>query len=393
MTTPASRGVSILGSTGSIGTTTLELVSRFPDRFRVVALAAGRRVSDLKDQIARFKPELVSIADPQSATALREAFAGSDLRVVSGEQGLCDVATAKGTDILVSALVGAVGVPPTLAAIDASIDVGLANKEVMVVAGELVCSRAKASGVSVLPIDSEHNAIFQALEGRRREHVSKIVLTASGGPFRRHSAEALRTVTRAEALAHPTWDMGDKISIDSATLMNKGLEVIEAKWFFDAPTEMIDVIVHPQSIVHSMVRYYDGSVIAVMAIPDMTIPVAHVLAYPDLLDLDHLPALDLAAAAELHFEEPDTDRFPCLRLAFDALRAGGTMPAVTNGANEVAVARFLAGDLAFLDIPACVEAAMTAHEVLAYEKVEELYAVDAWARAFAENFASVQAVG
>ncbi len=387
MTVPRAKGVSILGSTGSIGTTTLELVRRFPDRFRIVALAAGRRVDVLKEQIDLFRPELVSVADPRDAAALADALGAGGPQVVSGSEGLCRVATAPATEILVSALVGAVGVAPTLAAVDAGIDIGLANKEVMVVAGELVGGRARTSGAKVLPIDSEHNAIFQALEGRRREHVAKIVLTASGGPFRRHSAEALKTVTRAEALDHPTWTMGEKITIDSATLMNKGLEVIEARWFFDAPPDLIDVVVHPQSIVHSMVRYRDGSVIAVLGIPDMTIPVAHVLAYPDVLDLGHLPTLDLPAARELTFEAPDTARFPCLALAFEALRAGGTMPAVVNAANEIAVARFLADEIAFLDIPATVAATMQAHEVMAYETVEDLYAADAWARNYASDAA------
>ncbi len=387
MTVPRAKGVSILGSTGSIGTTTLELVRRFPDRFRIVALAAGRRVDVLKEQIDLFRPELVSVADPRDAAALADALGAGGPQVVSGSEGLCRVATAPATEILVSALVGAVGVAPTLAAVDAGIDIGLANKEVMVVAGELVGGRARTSGAKVLPIDSEHNAIFQALEGRRREHVAKIVLTASGGPFRRHSAEALKTVTRAEALDHPTWTMGEKITIDSATLMNKGLEVIEARWFFDAPPDLIDIVVHPQSIVHSMVRYRDGSVIAVLGIPDMTIPVAHVLAYPDVLDLGHLPTLDLPAARELTFEAPDTARFPCLALAFEALRAGGTMPAVVNAANEIAVARFLADEIAFLDIPATVAATMQAHEVMAYETVEDLYAADAWARNYASDAA------
>jgi 1-deoxy-D-xylulose-5-phosphate reductoisomerase len=387
VTVPRAKGVSILGSTGSIGTTTLELVRRFPDRFRIVALAAGRRVDVLKEQIDLFRPELVSVADPRDAAALADALGAGGPQVVSGSEGLCRVATAPATEILVSALVGAVGVAPTLAAVDAGIDIGLANKEVMVVAGELVGGRARTSGAKVLPIDSEHNAIFQALEGRRREHVAKIVLTASGGPFRRHSAEALKTVTRAEALDHPTWTMGEKITIDSATLMNKGLEVIEARWFFDAPPDLIDIVVHPQSIVHSMVRYRDGSVIAVLGIPDMTIPVAHVLAYPDVLDLGHLPTLDLPAARELTFEAPDTARFPCLALAFEALRAGGTMPAVVNAANEIAVARFLADEIAFLDIPATVAATMQAHEVMAYETVEDLYAADAWARNYASDAA------
>lgn len=375
------RGVAILGSTGSIGTQTLALLENFPDRFRVTALAAGRRAGDLLAQARQFRPELISVGSDEHAAELREALGSDGPRVLSGKEGLLAVATAGGTDILVSALVGAVGLEPTLAAIDAGIDIGLANKEVMVVAGELVRRRANASGSVILPIDSEHNAIFQAMQGREREHLDEILLTASGGPFRKHTAEALQKVTREEALDHPTWDMGDKISIDSATLMNKGLEVIEARWLFDTPQDRIAVVVHPQSIVHSMVRYVDGSVVAVMAIPDMTIPIAHVLAYPDLLSLGHLPRLDLAAAGTLNFEDPDTERFPCLRLAFEALAAGGTMPCVANAANEVAVARFLAREISFMEIPATVGGVMASHSAAPCDSVDSLLEADAWARA------------
>jgi len=382
------RGVSILGATGSVGTTALELIARFGDRFDVVALAAGRRVERLKDLIERFRPGVVSVAEAADAAELARTLGPDGPQVVHGSQGLEAVATAPGTDIVLSALVGAVGLEPTLAAIDAGIDVGLANKEVMVVGGELVRRRATASGSTILPVDSEHNAIFQALHGRERDHVRRIVLTASGGPFREHSAEQLATVTRAEALAHPTWDMGDKITIDSATLMNKGLEVIEARWLFDTGPDAIDVVVHPQSIVHSMVEYRDGTVVAVMAIPDMTIPIGHVLSYPELLDLGHLPRLDLAAAGSLTFFAPDPQRFPCLRLAFEALRAGGTMPAVANAANEVAVARFLAGDIGFIEIADIVGAAMADHEARPYDRVDELLDADGWAREHATAFAT-----
>ncbi len=383
MTAPGPKGVAILGSTGSIGTTTLELVSRFPERFNVVALAAGRNVALLKEQIERFRPSLVSVADPADAAALASALGDSVPRVVHGADGLIAVATAPGTEVLVSALVGAVGLAPTLAAVEAGIDVGLANKESMVVAGELIGRRAAECGSLVLPIDSEHNAIFQALKGWNRDHVAKIVLTASGGPFLGHSAAQLETVTPAEALAHPTWDMGDKISIDSATLMNKGLEVIEARWFFDADPGEIDVIVHPQSIVHSMVRYRDGSVVALLAIPDMTIPVGYAISYPDVLDLGYLPQLDLARVGSLTFFEPDIQRFPCLALAFQALDAGGTMPAVANAANEIAVERFLAGDMGFTDIPATIAATMRAHEPAPYRSLEDVLAADRWARQYA----------
>lgn len=380
------RRVSILGSTGSIGTTALELIGRFEDRFRVVGLAAGRRVETLKQQIERFRPEVVSLADPQEAAELARSLPADGPRVEHGPEGLIKVAAGTRADILLSALVGAVGLEPTLAAVDAGIDIGLANKEVMVIGGELVCRRSHASGATVLPVDSEHNAIFQALEGRRREHVRRIVLTASGGPFREHTAEQLQRVSREEALRHPTWNMGDKITIDSASLMNKGLEVIEARWFFEQEPSDIGVVVHPQSIVHSMVEYRDGSVIAVMAIPDMTIPIGHVLAYPDLLDLGYLPRLDLPAASRLDFFEPDRERFPCLRLAFEALEAGGTMPAVANAANEIAVARFLAGEIAFMDIPRIIEAAMQAHEPIRYEDVGTLLTTDAWAREHASAY-------
>ena len=376
----ARKGVAILGSTGSIGTTALELIARFQDRFRVVALAAGKRTDILKDQIERFRPELVSVADPSDAARLVEALGATGPRVVSGAEGLLAVATAPRTDVLLSALVGAVGLEPTLAAVDAGLDVALANKEVRVVGGELVRRRAEAGGARLLPVDSEHNAIFQALVGRSREHLRRVVLTASGGPFRTHTRAELESVTRDQALAHPTWDMGDKITIDSATLMNKGLEVIEARWLFDVPPDAIDVVVHPQSIVHSMVEYRDGSVVAVIAIPDMTIPVAYALSYPDVLDLGHLPRLDLAAAGTLTFEAPDRGRFRCLGLAFEALDAGGTMPAVANAANEVAVARFLAGDVRFLEIPEIVAAAMHAHQPGAYQSIGELLAADRWAR-------------
>jgi 1-deoxy-D-xylulose-5-phosphate reductoisomerase len=354
-------------------------------------MAAGTRVAELKEQIGRFRPGLVSVADPGDAAKLAQALGPDGPRVTSGAEGLRAVASAEGTDMLLSALVGAVGLEPTLAALDAGIDVGLANKESMVIGGELMRAHATAGGARILPVDSEHNAIFQALEGHSRDHLRRIVLTASGGPFRCHTQAQLASVTIEEALNHPTWDMGAKISIDSATLMNKGLEVIEARWFFEADPAHIDVVVHPQSIVHSMVEYHDGSVIAVMAIPDMTIPVAHVLAYPDLLDLGYLPQLDLAAAGKLEFFEPDTDRFNCLALAYSALEAGGTMPAVANAANEIAVERFLANDVAFLDIPRIIEGAMQGHEPAHYETIDELLAADSWARSHARNFRPQQA--
>ena len=385
------KRISILGSTGSIGCTALELVSRFESRFRVLALAAGKRVDDLKQQIERFAPEVVSVCDPRDAAELARALGPRSPRVVSGDDGLIAVATAPGTEVVLAGLVGAVGLAPTLAAIDAGIDVALANKEVMVVAGELVRRRAAASGAKLLPVDSEHNAVFQALAGRERSHVRKVVLTASGGPFREHSADQLRSVTRAEALRHPTWNMGDKITIDSASLMNKGLEVIEARWLFDIPPADIEVLVHPQSIVHALVRYHDESVIAVLAIPDMAIPIAYALAWPDVLDLAHLPRLDLARTGTLSFAAPDLVRFPCLGLAYRALDAGGAMPAVLNAANEVAVSRFLAGDIGFLDIAASVASCMDDFVPGETDSLESLLSADAWARSAAAGWCPARA--
>lgn len=392
---PARKGVSILGSTGSIGTQTIALLERFPERFRVVGLAAGRRAADLKRQALSLRPELVAVTSAADAAdleaALKSEMGDAAPRVLSGKDGLAGVACAAGTDVLVSALVGAAGLEPTLAAIDAGIDIALANKEVMVVAGEMVQRQARASGSRLLPVDSEHNAVFQALAGRDPGHVRTIVLTASGGPFREHTADQLRRVTRAEALRHPTWNMGDKITIDSASLMNKGLEVIEARWLFDVPPERIEVLVHPQSIVHALVRYHDESVVAVMALPDMTIPIGYALAWPDVLELGHLPRLDLGRIGSLAFAPPDLERFPCLALAWRALAAGGAMPAVLNAANEVAVARFLAGDISFPDIASTVDACMAGFAAGNFETLEDLLAADAWARQAAADWHAARA--
>jgi 1-deoxy-D-xylulose-5-phosphate reductoisomerase len=287
--------------------------------------------------------------------------------------------------LIVSALVGALGLLPTLQAIEAGKHVALANKEVLVVAGELVTQAARAAGVNLFPLDSEHNAVFQALRGHRRADVRRILLTASGGPFLNRPVHELRTVTREDALRHPTWKMGDKITIDSATLMNKGLEVIEAHWLFDLPAEQIDVVIHPQSIVHSMVEYIDGSVLAQMGIPDMAIPISYILAYPDRLPMDYLPSLDLPRAGTLQFAQPDLSKFTCLGLAYRALCAGGTAPAVLNAANEVVVAAFLAGEIAFLDIARILTSVLDAHPPSAAKDLETLLAADRWARAAARR--------
>ncbi len=378
--TPRRRSFALLGSTGSIGVSTLALVERFPERFRAVALAAGKNMAILAEQVRRHAPDLVSVADEASVADLRARVPPFTGRILVGSEGPLAVATHPEAEMVVSGLVGALGLRPTLAAIHAGKHVALANKEVLVVAGELVTRAARERGVHLLPVDSEHNAIFQALQGHNRAEVRRIVLTASGGPFLQRPLAELAGVTVAEALNHPTWKMGPKITIDSATLMNKGLEVIEAHWLFAVGADRIDVVIHPQSIVHSMVEYIDGSVLAQMAVPDMTIPIGYALAYPERLPLDYLRSLDLPAAGTLTFVAPDRARFPCLDLAYRALRAGGTMPAVLNAANEIAVERFLAEDLAYREIPELVASVMDAHEHAAATSVDVLLAADGWAR-------------
>ena len=392
------KALAVLGSTGSIGEQTLAVAEAFPESYRVVALAAGRNVEKLADQVRRFRPELVSVADPADAEVLRRRLEGMEgagglaVEIAVGNAGLEAVATHP-ADLLVSSLVGAVGLGPTLAAIRAGRDIALANKEVLVMAGALVLREVRARGVTLLPVDSEHSAIFQALAGQRREDVSRVVLTASGGPFRSWDAARIAKASVQEALDHPKWQMGPKISIDSATFMNKGLEVIEARWLFDMRPEDVDVLVHPQSIVHSLVELRDGSVLAQLALPDMRVPIAVALAYPERLPLD-LPRLDLAALGQLDFEEPDRKRFPCLDLAYEALRADEAGPAVLNAANEVAVAAFLDERIAFPAIAAANAAVLDAHVrragAGALRDLEDVMEADRWARAHAgEWLASV----
>jgi 1-deoxy-D-xylulose-5-phosphate reductoisomerase len=383
------KTISLLGSTGSVGVTTLDVVSRFPDRYRVAAMAAGRNLDLLTQQIARFRPELVSVANAELAAELRARLSGAKVEVVHGIEGASAVATHPDAQLVMSALVGAMGLRPTLAAIHAGKDIAFANKEVLVIAGELVTRAVRERGVRLLPVDSEHNAIFQCLEGRPRETLKRIILTASGGPFRELPAQNFESITVEQALNHPTWKMGTKITIDSATLMNKGLEVIEARWLFGLEPREISVIIHPQSVIHSMVEMVDGSVIAEMAIPDMAIPVAYALAYPDRLPMPHLKTLSLAECSRLTFEEPDFDRFRCLALAFDALKAGNTMPACLNAANEELVAGFLAGQTRFVDIPRHLEAVMARHPNAPARTLEDLLETDAWARGEARKLMGV----
>lgn len=376
------KRIALLGSTGSIGEQTLDVVAQFPERFCVTALAAGRRVEKLADQVRRFAPAKVAVAEEAGAQELRERLGPHPVEILVGEAGLQAVAT-HAADVVVAGLVGAIGLAPTLAAIRAGRDIALANKEVMVMAGALVNREVARHGVRLLPVDSEHSAIFQALEGQRREDVSRILLTASGGPFRTWSADRIALASVEEALNHPNWDMGPKISVDSATLSNKGLEVIEARWLFGVPPEQIAVVVHPQSIVHSLVEYVDGSVLAQLGLPDMRGPIAYALAYPERVPV-RVPRLDLAAVGRLDFEEPDTKRFPCLDLAFRALAGAEAGPAVFNAANEESVAAFLAGVIPFLGIASVnggvLEAFLAEHRG---EQVQNLAAVleaDAWAR-------------
>ena len=375
------KQLAILGSTGSIGVNTLEVVKQFREEFEVCSLAAaGKNLALLREQIKEFRPRLVAVRDHERAQALREALAGERIEVVSGVEGLIQAATVAGVELVVLSVVGAIGIHPLLAAIEAGTNVALANKEAIVTAGEIVMKKAQAKGVAILPIDSEHSAIFQALGGRLTgEGIKRIVLTASGGPFYTVPVEALIKVSPQQAIAHPVWAMGPKISVDSATMMNKGLEVIEAHWLFHVPSERIEVAIHPQGVVHSLVEYVDGSLIAQLSIPDMRIPISYALAYPKRLAME-LPALDLAQLNHLTFDPPDEGKFPCLRLAYEALDHGGTMPAVLNAANEAAVGAFLQGQISFNQIPQVVASTMDDHRPSTLEGVEDALAAEQWAK-------------
>jgi 1-deoxy-D-xylulose-5-phosphate reductoisomerase len=381
------RGIAILGSTGSIGCNTLRVVDAFADDFQVVALAAGRNVRELAEQTARYGPELVSVETEECAEELRVELRGRNVaapRILWGEAGLVEVATHEGADCVVSATVGAVGFVPTLRALEAGKRVALANKETLVIAGELMTRAAQASGAELLPVDSEHNALHQCLRGERREEVRRLVLTASGGPFRTKTLREMEDATIAEAMRHPTWNMGAKITIDCATLMNKGLEVIEARWLFGFEADQIDVLVHPESIVHSMIELVDGSVIAQMGVTDMRHAIQYALTFPERR-ARQLPPLDLTQVAALHFDAPDTERFPCLALAYRALRAGGTTPAALNAANEVAVGAFLEERIRLTDIPRIIEGVLDAHESRPVSDLDTVLETDASARRRAEE--------
>jgi 1-deoxy-D-xylulose-5-phosphate reductoisomerase len=378
------KKISILGSTGSIGQSTLSVIEKFPERFTVVALAAGNNVELFEKQVRQFRPSIVSVVSERSAADLKRRCSDLSVRIFSGVEGMIQVAAAEDADITVSAIVGTAGLVPTMAAIRAGKDIALANKEVLVTAGGLVMAECRARGVRILPVDSEHSAIFQCLHAGASTDIRKLVLTASGGPFRAFAKKDLANVSLAQALKHPNWNMGRKITIDSATLMNKGLEVIEARWLFDIAPGKIKVLVHPQSIVHSMVEYHDGAVVAQLGMPDMKGPIAYALSYPERLS-DVSPALDLARVGTLTFEEPDLDRFPCLAYAFDALNTGGSMPAVLSAANEIAVKYFLEEKIGYADIVRVIRTTMDAHTLSDINTVEDALKADLWARHEAEK--------
>ena len=390
--------ITILGATGSIGQSTLDVIARHKDRFEVVALTAHRDVDRLFEQCLRFRPRCAVMADESAARQLRTKIQSTALNcsVLSGVEGLCEVASLIEVDTVVSAIVGAAGLLPTLAAVDAGKKILLANKEALVMAGELMIRRVNDKGGVLLPVDSEHNAIFQCLQtnyrfGVRPDGVSKVILTASGGPFHADASRSLETITPAQAVAHPNWQMGRKISVDSATFMNKGLEVIEARWLFGVPVEDIDVVVHPQSIVHSMVAYRDGSLLAQMGTPDMRIPIVNALAWPVRIE-SGVPALNLFEVGHLDFLRPQVERFPCLNLARRALTMGGTAPVVLNAANEVAVSAFLSGQCRFTEIPLIIEAALDACTVQPADRLETILAVDQATRsALTHRFATAHA--
>lgn len=379
----AVKRVAILGSTGSIGVQALDVVSRFPDRFQVVALAAGRNGARLAEQVARFRPRAVAVADPAAARELRGRIPAS-VELLVGEEGAVRLAARPDVDFVLGAISGGAGLRSTAAAIEAGKSVGLANKESLVLAGELLMARAAEKGVSILPVDSEHSAIHQSLIGHNRSEVRRLILTASGGPLRAVPADELPDVTPARALKHPNWSMGDKITIDSATLMNKGLEVIEARWLFDVEPGRIDILVHPESVVHSMVEYVDGSVVAQLGTPDMRGPISYAMGHPERLPLD-LPPLDLAHLGRLTFEPPDAERFPAFTLAYRALQRGGTAPAVLSGADEAAVAAFLAGRCRFTEIASVCADVLEAHRPEPVRSVEQALEASEWGRAEAER--------
>lgn len=370
------KSIGILGSTGSIGTQTLEIARNYHDEIQVAALAAGTNVTLLEQQIREFKPRMAALWSEDSARDLRDRIRDLDVKVVSGMDGLLEIAALEGMDALVTAIVGMIGVRPTLTAIEYGKDILLANKETLVTAGHILMPLAKEKGVKILPVDSEHSAIFQSMNGEKRSRVKKILLTASGGPFRGKTRSELAGMTVEDALKHPNWSMGRKITVDSSTLVNKGLEVMEAKWLFDVDLDRIQVVVHPQSIIHSAVEYEDGAVIAQLGVPDMKLPIQYALFYPDRRPMQQ-KELDLFEVGTLTFEKPDTDTFTGLKLAFDAAAKGGSMPTVYNAANEKAVSLFLDRKIGFLQIPELIEECMNRHKLIGNPDIDQILATEA----------------
>lgn len=386
---PDVRNVAILGSTGSIGGQTLDIIRLFPDRFKVSVLSTGSAVDRLADQAREFLPECVVIADKARVASLQERLAELPIDVLDGESGLEEAAALESTDVVVTAVVGATGLRPTVAAIKAGKRIALANKETLVIAGSLICPLAAKHHSEIIPVDSEHSAIFQCLVGEEKESIERLILTASGGPFRERALETFSQITKEEALRHPTWQMGPKITIDSATMMNKGLEVLEAHWLFDVDADAIDVLVHPQSIVHSLVSFVDGSTKAQLGVPDMKVPIQYALCYPERWPADH-PRISWHDVDDLQFRKPDPAKFPCLGLAFDALDAKGATPAVLNAANEMAVALFLQDKIGFLDIPSLIERTMNDLEDEGSATIEDLFHADRRARSRVQELANAQ---
>jgi 1-deoxy-D-xylulose-5-phosphate reductoisomerase len=372
------KKISLLGSTGSIGVNTLDVVARYPEKFKICALSAGSNVEIFASQIRKFKPKLAAIFDSSKVHALKALVGDLDVEIVSGQAGTVAAAEFSEADLVVSGVVGSAGLLPAMAALKAGKTLALANKETLVIAGELVLKEAERNNTQIIPIDSEHSAIFQVLNGEKAKRIKKIILTASGGPFRTFTLKQMEKVTVKEALNHPNWSMGAKITIDSSTMMNKGLEYIEAKWLFGVETP-VEVIVHAQSIIHSMVEFVDTSIIAQLGIPDMRVPIAYALTYPDRFESE-LPSLDLATMGNLTFEAPDFIRFPCLQLAMDAMETGQTMPAVLNAANEIAVQAFLDELIPYKDIAEIIRSVMQNHNPVALQELQDVLEADRWAR-------------
>ncbi|MBQ2678721.1 MAG: 1-deoxy-D-xylulose-5-phosphate reductoisomerase [Firmicutes bacterium] len=377
------KKLAVIGSTGSIGTQSLDVVRKIGG-MEVISLAANENIELLYEQILEFKPRIAAVVNEEKCEILKKRLAGSKTKIVSGVDGLLEAAVCDEVNTVILSVVGNSGIRPAFEAINAGKDLALANKETLVSAGQLIMDTAREKGIKIYPLDSEHSAIFQCLQGNKENKIKKIILTASGGPFRGKNLEYLKNVTVADALSHPTWSMGKKITIDSATLMNKGLELIEARWLFDVPVKDIEIVVHPQSIVHSAVEFEDNSIIAQMGMPDMRIPISYALTYPFRME-NNFERLNLFEKNNLTFEKPDFDTFKCLKLAYRAIKTGGTMPAVMNGANEKAVYKFLEGKLKFIEIPEIIEQTMNAYNVISDYELEDVIEADKWAKAYAES--------